>query len=290
MKAQIMKQFIVVLMMFAVAIVSAAQTRYEDPDWFVKRDVEPIEPLMTTTWGQESPYNNWLERKYGICTVVAFCQILHYFRVPQTCKELVKDGVVLPITTFDHDKMLDSYMNEPYTQEQADEVGKLFYYYYNIDFDGISEYLNMSHEDIHWYTTEDFYERYDYYLERGIPIWSSAMNHAFVIDGRDSEGRYHVNFGWNGVDNGYYAFPHHYSDFLKYKKDSKWNACASQALGGYVIIPNWDWQTTSINSIKDVNKGSRKGYYNLNGQFMSSTIEKLSKGIYIKDGKKVLVK
>ena len=280
-----MKKFIVVLMIFAVAIVSAAQTRYEDPDWFVKRNVEPIEPLMTTTWDQSMPYDNYLEQKTGICAIVAFCQILHYFRIPQTCKELVKDGVVFPITTFDHDKMLDNYSNVDYTQEQADEVAKLFYYYYNIGFYDVSEYLNMRSEYIPW-SSDDFYDRYDYYLERGIPIWVCTSNHALVIDGRDSEGRYHVNLGWNGNGNGYYALPSCYDDKLVH--DRNYNALLT--FGGYVLIPNWDWTPTSINSIKNVNKGSRKGYYNLNGQFMGNAFEKLSKGIYIKDGKKVLVK
>ena len=285
-----MKKFIVALMMFAVAIVSAAQTRHEDPDWFVKRNVEPIEPLLKTTWGQGRPYNDLLERKSGICTLVAWCQILHYFRVPQTCKELVKDGVVLPITTFDHNKMLDSYLNVSYTKEQGEEVAKLFYYYHMIDYNGISEYLNLSCKTLDWYETEDFYEKYDYYLERNIPIWSCSINHAFVIDGRDSEGRYHINFGWNGADNGYYALPRCYSESLLYKKNPQGHYYASQTACGFVLIPNWDWSATDINSIKEVNKASRKGYYNLNGQFMGNTVEGLAKGIYIKDGKKVLVK
>lgn len=37
---------------------------------------------------------------------------------------------------------------------------------------------------------------------------TASIGHAFVIDGIDEKGRFHINFGWSGADNGYYAMPH----------------------------------------------------------------------------------
>ena len=37
---------------------------------------------------------------------------------------------------------------------------------------------------------------------------NASIGHAFVIDGIDEKGRFHINFGWSGADNGYYVMPH----------------------------------------------------------------------------------
>ena len=49
----------------------------------------------------------------------------------------------------------------------------------------------------------------------GFPVYISAMNksggnygHAWVIDGIDSFGRFHMNFGWGGQSDGYYSLRH----------------------------------------------------------------------------------
>lgn len=42
---------------------------------------------------------------------------------------------------------------------------------------------------------------------------ASGGGHAFVLDGYDSDGKIHVNFGWGGQDNGYFTVP----DFGDYK-------------------------------------------------------------------------
>lgn len=45
------------------------------------------------------------------------------------------------------------------------------------------------------------------------PIYYSAFSegkssgHAFVLDGYDADSRFHINWGWNGYNNGYFYFP-----------------------------------------------------------------------------------
>lgn len=52
-------------------------------------------------------------------------------------------------------------------------------------------------------------------LIEGFPVYISGMNksggnygHAWVIDGIDSFGRFHMNFGWGGQSDGYYSLRH----------------------------------------------------------------------------------
>lgn len=33
------------------------------------------------------------------------------------------------------------------------------------------------------------------------------VGHCFVLDGYDEDGNIHINWGWGGTDNGYFAFP-----------------------------------------------------------------------------------
>ena len=50
-------------------------------------------------------------------------------------------------------------------------------------------------------------------LEAGFPIYVSGMNrsggklygHAWVVDGVDADGLFHMNFGWDGQSDGYYS-------------------------------------------------------------------------------------
>lgn len=272
----------------------AAKTRntyFPDPDWWTPRNVTPIEPLLTTRWRQSYPYNAMLEKKTGICTVIAFVQILHYFRVPQTYKEKVtKDGKPLPITTFNHDLMLDDYEHN-YTEAQANEVAKFVYYYWNIDADGFEEYYGMD-EHLVISPEDNHYLAADEYLEKGIPFWTCGANHAFVVDGRDSEGRYHVNFGWGSSADGYYAMPNSKEyDFYYNDKDSFLDYVDSALRSFYVIIPKlfpWSYTTDIYKPKFDITNTNNSNVYNLQGVKVGNSLEGLPNGIYIQNGKKIM--
>jgi len=62
------------------------------------------------------------------------------------------------------------------------------------------------------YSTSDWLAKIKNCLDENIPVYYSSMDrenggHAFVVDGYDKAGNLHINFGWFGMDNGYYAFP-----------------------------------------------------------------------------------
>ncbi len=132
-----------------------------------------VEPLITTTWGQEMPYYLQCPTYRGEycvvgCIATAMAQVMNYWQYPTSSPSLsgfysYTIGQVggLPATTFDYSLMLDSYchwdwnnstlVQDVYTNEQAQEVAKLGRYCgqavqmaYSPDGSGASTYNQQS--------------------------------------------------------------------------------------------------------------------------------------------------
>lgn len=146
----------------------------------------------------------------------------------------------LPVTTFDYSKMLTSYchwntyqqilIQDTYTEEQANEAAKLCRYVgqaarmnYSATGSGTdatrklaamkilgynSEAISVARDD--GYSTEVWESLMRDELDAGQPIMYGAKNgtgdlgHAFIFDGYDSEGYFHINWGWYGVNEGWF--------------------------------------------------------------------------------------
>lgn len=255
------------------------------------RNTTPIEPLVKSKWGQYDFAKTYLNIRPndGICVVVAYAQLFHFLRTSQTYEEFTIDdehnhiyGKTL-ITTFDHDKLLDEYNEGEYTQENVDEIAK-FYFYMSRIFSGWcneAAILNVERFRVKL-NSENRNAEFDKLLDNGIPFYTVSTNHAYLVDGRDSEGRYHANFGWGGSGNGYYYFLE--------KDDAVTNDSNMHTHGvtylSYFTPKGW---TNSVNSVKsDVPKSD--GIYNINGQKVGNNLEGLPNGVYIMDGKKHMVK
>lgn len=138
---------------------------------------------------------------------------------------------------------------------------------------------------------EDYWNFLDKYLEMGVPVVAHGSPHIYVIDGRDENGMY----CWTEV--GLYII----------LQPSLWEKIGSQgALIGYnqqlslfAFIPPKEHtyryvpkpkETTAIKSV-ETNKATNDGaVYNLQGRKVGDKLEGLPKGVYIKDGKKQVVK
>ncbi len=85
---------------------------------------------------------------------------------------------------------------------------------------GLSRYMDydrsivaLSYNSGIYLTPESWYRRIAEEIDRDQPVLYTATardrksSHCFIIDGYDSEGRIHVNFGWGGSSDGFYAFP-----------------------------------------------------------------------------------
>ena len=146
----------------------------------------------------------------------------------------------LPATTFDYSKMLTSYchwdshqkvlIQDSYTEEQANEVAKLCRYVgqaakmnYSPTGSGTDGFrklaamkilgynpdaISVARDD--GYTTEEWESLMRAELDAGQPIMYGGKNgvggagHAYIFDGYDSEGYFHINWGWYGVNDGWF--------------------------------------------------------------------------------------
>lgn len=176
------------------------------------------------------------------CVATAMSMIMHYHRYPQhgmgerSYRFTPGDGTSAAMTLtanfedtyYDWDNMLDSYEAGKYNEAQANAVATLMYQC------GVAVKMTYTADGSGAYSTEACkalrnYFRYNgwikcynrtYFpkdefmnlvyreLNDGCPILfggqSTSGGHEFIFDGYNEQGLVHVNWGWNGTDNGYY--------------------------------------------------------------------------------------
>ena len=197
-----------------------------------------IEPLVSTRWDQGKPYNLKTPKvghtaTYTGCVATATAQLLYYHRCPTASTTAIPSYITstkrlpmpqLPATTFDWTKMRPVY-EEDATGESADEVAKLMLYCgqamkmdYNIDGSGayvneevFSKYFGFA-KGTREVSRSDYtlvaWEKLIYNeLEARRPVLYTGGKvsgaHAFVCDGYDGNGYFHINWGWGGQSDGY---------------------------------------------------------------------------------------
>ena len=195
------------------------------------------------TYNPQNPYNALCPEMNGQlcvtgCMATALAQVMYYHRWPQepiagpipaytSAHDLNLDE--LPVTTFDWQNMVDDYTQET-TEEQQNAVATLMRYCgQTVQMDYTPEISNGIIYDVDMlvklfgYDQEVYTARADDYtvsgwdmqlyneLKDGRPLVYSGMSsgggHAFVIDGyqvQDGSSFFHVNWGWGGLDNGYF--------------------------------------------------------------------------------------
>lgn len=200
-----------------------------------------ITPMITTKWNQDDPYNSlcptyaWqgsTEHYYTGCTNTAMAQLMRYNKWPQDNTVTIPEHFeqpALPPTTFDWDKMKDSYSGN-YTDEERTAVAKLMYYCAqstksNYRYNGTGASLlnaaiamktyfgydsNLKYVERRMFSIADWDGIIYGELAAGRPVLyggnSSSVGHAFVCDGyRDA--LYHINWGWGGYCDGYFRLP-----------------------------------------------------------------------------------
>ena len=176
----------------------------------IKKPGTPIKgPWITTQWNQDEPFNRFcpydtLENKRTPvgCSTVAFAQLMYYYKVPNH-------------TTFhrnEWDKMKLSY-NDSYTEEEANAVA-LFMADIAQEACAVSFNAKGSTGNIpNFYTgySKIDVDRYDgiaFCNETDAPqiVVTTGFpdSHAVIMDGIDSNGYWHLNWGWGGSWDGWY--------------------------------------------------------------------------------------
>lgn len=188
-------------------------------------------------------YGGYNYPTYAGCVAIALGQIMRYYEYPAQGKGSVSyttDSYNLQVSsdlashTYDWTKILPNYIyTQPTTAERA-EVAKFVFDVAaatQMDFSpsasntqdfraaqalvkhfGYDASLQLI--DHRFYTTTEWANTLRAEIDAKRPVYVSGANvygsnssvagHAFVIDGYNADGYFHVNWGWNGSSNGYY--------------------------------------------------------------------------------------
>lgn len=194
--------------------------------------------LETALWDQMEPYNgkcpmDGSKRSVTGCVATATSIVMRYHKWPEAGHGTLpgydsQKGHALG-HTYDWNNMPLKYQSGKYTQEQADQVAQLMFdvgimaqMSYSssgsgaitaIVAPGLEKYMyydaSVRFEHKGFYSDSQWLEKIKNELQNVGPfVYSGRSNsggHAFVIDGYDSANKLHVNWGWSGSDNGYFA-------------------------------------------------------------------------------------
>ncbi|MFA5419245.1 MAG: C10 family peptidase [Bacteroidales bacterium] len=211
-----------------------------DPTTLNLRGSRAVEPLLTSTWNQDNPYNMMCPEDpagpgghvYVGCVATAMSMIMHYWRYPlqgsgQHSYYEYPYGtqfVDYEATTYNWDGMQDA-INNKYIWE----IAKIGYHAavsvdmgfapdgsgaYSIDvpealishfgYSPLTQYLQKSS-----FSTPAWNSIVKGEIDAGRPIYYSGQSteggHAFGCDGYQDDTYFHFNFGWSGSGNGYYT-------------------------------------------------------------------------------------
>ena len=190
------------------------------------------------------PYLPSGKHAYVGCVATAFAQVMHYWQWPthptlpipaytstyaiSSTDTLRIDMPELPAITFDWDSMQDTYLTTDTTSPAALAASTLSLYCAQsvlMNFKPSSsgattssipirattyfDYDASAHmEGREGYTTQGWADLLYAELTAGRPVIYSgskaSSGHAFICDGYDGNGMFHINWGWNGLSNGYF--------------------------------------------------------------------------------------
>lgn len=201
-----------------------------------------VGPMITTKWNQDAPYNNMCPMLYGRrtytgCVATAMAQVMNYHEWPVrgtgSHKYTDEEGCGQELsanfgeTTYRWDLMLDTY-DANSSQESQDAVATLMYHcgvasemsYYQQASGALSGHAAQALVEYFGYPADvqilsRDYRSYDEWItlikneiDAGRPVLfgaqSTAGGHEFVIDGYNTDGYFHVNWGWGGQSDGYF--------------------------------------------------------------------------------------
>ena len=194
-------------------------------------------------WDQSAPYNDLCPEYNGTrsvtgCVATAMAQVMRYHKYPAKGKgsnSYTSQTLALAAsfdfasTTFDWDNMLPQYVSGSYTDDQAKAVATLMYACgvsvdmdYTPDDSGAMPYAaaealinNFEYSSNIRFLQRDYYQYAEWMdlikteISNSRPIMydgqSTEGGHEFVFDGYDENDMVHVNWGWSGVNDGYFA-------------------------------------------------------------------------------------
>lgn len=210
----------------------------------IEKTKRSIAPMTTSKWKSGYPFNTATpivdgEQSPVGCSPVCFAQFLYYYRnqnvkattntIPSyTDRNNNKIEAIPAGTSLDWDNMLDDYVHSTYNTTQKNAVANLMAigakalqtsFYSNtaltstakfhpalIDYFGFDDAIAFVNRE--YYSVDDWEDIIYNEIVHQRPVvyngFSSITGHTFLIDGYDSSGFFHINWGWAGQDDGYF--------------------------------------------------------------------------------------
>ena len=229
------------------------------------KSTNSVLPFIKTQWGQENPFNVQCPELNGeYCLVgsmaTAMAQVMYYYRLPNIFNSLTINGyttttnhIQVPVLyatplNWDAMKLYYEYYSDP-TDASSQAVAKLmrlsaqvnksdFDLTYTKSYNLIDRYVNwlqFSHSARTLWRTDYSKAQWENFilteLQAKRPVLYVAethdIAHAFLCDGYDGNGYYHINWGLRGWYDGYYQLstldpaitnmPYHYNLMLSHR-------------------------------------------------------------------------
>ena len=192
-----------------------------------------VSPFLTTSWNQTCYYNDSCPvassggacgKTYTGCNATAMAMICKYYAYPSTgmsnhCNSnLPTQCVNFAAQTYNYSAMPNNV-----TSANA-EVAKLMAHLgcaADMQYSGTSSNSFFDANILKRYfaysprmyptatfmfaTTQDLIDAIKLEMDAGRPVFCKGGNHFYLIDGYDASDNFHMNFGWGGTYNGYYA-------------------------------------------------------------------------------------
>ena len=210
---------------------------------FGTRNVQTVNPLVSTHWNQDCYYNEYCPATsggwwwdgpcghcYAGCVACAMAQVMKYWNYPETGfgshsyvhSQYGEQSANFAATTYHWDQMPNDVWNN------NDAVATLLYHCgvsvnmnysasgsgaYSADVETAMRsyfgYCGAKYREKNSYSEEAWISMLKTELDLSHPIYYSGANgdsgHAFVCDGYDNNDLMHFNFGWSGSGDGFYS-------------------------------------------------------------------------------------
>ena len=203
-----------------------------------------VAPLLKTKWDQGGIYKELFPivdgyRKPANCETTAKVQIMKFHKYPPRGKgessvvNTTGGNFPVPLTSldvaYDWDNMLNEYTTaNPGTEQQRLAVATIMYHYglaRGVSGKRMALVSNFGYDKSYQFLYRAYYSDAEWeaiirqQLDLGLPVYyqgtsepngddenySRESAHAFVVDGYDNAGKFHINPGWSGRYDGWYS-------------------------------------------------------------------------------------
>jgi len=281
---------------------------WENPRQIFTKSGTVVKSVPTVEWTQTSPFNDKCPLDNGVrslagCLPIALCEIMCYHKWPPSA-----EGEGLG-TVYDWDQLcnVSGYNADGKSDAIKENLAQLVYdvgktaqvQYSSTGTEGSSSYALKRIAGPFKYRQDSRYEKREFFDEEawmkmitdeiddgnpvfysGVEIYASKQQagHAYVIDGYDSDGFVHINWGWANGSNGYFWIGEKYFG----SQDAYFNFVpdktgSTEIPDGSLFLKNFKFNSGyySFSPITEIKKGSIKfevGYFinDFNGPYIGS--------------------